>query len=163
MRAIGLTSSAEKIELATRTFGYTTALDYRADDLPAAIAAACPDGVDIFFDNAGGAIADAVFQNLNKRGRVIQCGTASVASWIPTPIGPRRERDVLVKSLSWHGFVVVDHTHLFEPAMAELTRLWREKKLLAHTHVLEGLDEAPGAIGRLYRGENNGRLVLKVC
>jgi NADPH-dependent curcumin reductase len=164
LRAIGLTSNAEKIDLATRTFGYTTALDYRAEaDLSAAIAAECPHGVDIFFDNVGGAIADSVFPNLNSRARVIQCGTASVASWIPVPTGPRRERDLLVKSLSWHGFVVFDHSHLFEEAMAELTTLWLEKRLVSHTHVLEGLEEAPGAIERLYRGENNGRLVLRIA
>jgi NADPH-dependent curcumin reductase len=164
LRAIGLTSSAEKIELATGTFGYSAALNYRAEsDLCAAITAACPDGVDIYFDNTGGEIADAVFRNLNNRARVIQCGTSSVSSWIPAPVGPRRERDVLVKSLSWHGFVVIDHAHLFEQAMAELATLWREEKLVAHTHVLEGLEEAPGAIARLYRGENNGRLVIKIA
>jgi NADPH-dependent curcumin reductase CurA len=93
--------------------------------------------------------------------RVIQCGTAAVASWLPPPIGPRRERDILVKRLSWHGFVAFDHVALFPAAQAQLRALHAEGRLTAHDQVLEGLDQAPGAIARLYRGENTGRLSLR--
>lgn len=163
VRAIGLTGSDDKVALAESELGYEAAINYRAEaDLPKTIARACPKGIDIFFDNTGGAIADAVFPLLNAGARVIQCGTASVASWIPQPQGPRRERDMLVKRLSWHGFVVMDHQRLFPDAFAELRTLWGSSALTARHHVIEGLDDAPGAIGMLYRGENDGRLVIRV-
>jgi NADPH-dependent curcumin reductase CurA len=92
---------------------------------------------------------------------VIQCGTASVASWLPPPNGPRRERDMLVKRLSWHGFVAFDHVALFPRALAELQALYRTGGLVSHDEVLDGLEHAPTAIGRLYRGENKGRLSLR--
>lgn len=162
LRAIGLTGSDEKVTLAREEFGYAEALNYRScDDLRARLATLCPDGAHIFFDNTGGAIADAVFANLATGARVIQCGTAATASWIPAPQGPRRERDMLVKRLSWQGFVVFDHVALFPQALAELSDLYVEGGLRSRSHVLEGLERAAGAIGMLYRGENTGRLLVR--
>jgi NADPH-dependent curcumin reductase CurA len=163
LRAVGVTGGPDKVHRATHELGYAEAIDYRAagDGLAAAVAAACPGGIDIFFDNTAGAIADAVFPSLNVGARVIQCGTASVATWLPPPTGPRRERDVLVKRLSWHGFVAFDHQALFPEAQAALRALHAAGGLTAHDEVLHGLDQAPGAIARLYRGENTGRLSLR--
>lgn len=124
LRAVGLTGGAEKVALATGTFGYGAGIDYRAvPELAAAIAEACPTGIDIFLDNTAGQIADAVFPSLNIGGRVIQCGTASIDSWLPVPASPRRERDMLVKRLSWHGLVCSDHAAMFPQALAALKML----------------------------------------
>jgi NADPH-dependent curcumin reductase CurA len=163
LRAIGLTSGPDKVTLATTEFGYHTAIDYRAagPDLRAQIAAACPQGIDIFFDNTAGPIADAVFPTLNTAARVIQCGTASVGSWLPVPQGPRRERDMLVKRLSWHGFVAFDHTSLFPRAQDRLQSLYAAGQLTARHEILEGLQHAPGAIRHLYAGHNTGRLCIR--
>jgi NADPH-dependent curcumin reductase CurA len=162
VRAVGLAGGSEKVARATAQFGYAAAIDYRAPgDLAAAIAACCPDGIDVFFDNTAGPLADTIFPHLNNGARVIQCGTASVASWLPPPRGPRRERDMLVKRLAWHGFVAFDHTDLFPTALAELRGLHAAGKLLSHDQVLEGLEHAPGAIQMLYRGENQGRLSIR--
>jgi NADPH-dependent curcumin reductase CurA len=162
-RAVGITGGPEKVARAIAELGYAAAIDYRAagDGLAAAIAAACPNGVDLYFDNTAGAIADAAFGQLNVAGRVIQCGTASVASWLPPPHGPRRERDMLVKRLSWHGFVAFDHQAVFPQAQAALRRLYEAGRLRSHDQVLHGLEQAPGAIQRLYRGENQGRLSIR--
>lgn len=163
VRAVGLTSSTDKIAIATTLFGYDAAIDYRAaSDLEADIAKACPSGADIFFDNTGGAIADAAFPALNVGGRIIQCGTASVTSWLPPPSGPRRDRDMLVKRLSWHGLLFSDHVVLFPRALAELQALYCAGQLVTRHEILDGLDAAPDAIGRLYRGENQGRLMIRV-
>jgi NADPH-dependent curcumin reductase CurA len=147
---------------ATTHFGYHAAIDYRAagDGLADAVAASCADGIDIFFDNTAGWLADAVFGRLNIGARVVQCGTASVATWLPPPMGPRRERDMLVKRLSWQGFVAFDHTALFPAALAELRALYEADRLVSHDDVLHGLEHAPGAIRRLYHGENQGRLSI---
>jgi len=161
LTAIGLTGGADKVARAEATLGYSKAIDYRADGLDAALAEAVPKGVDIFFDNTAGALADAVFRHLNIRARVIQCGTASVSSWLPPPTGPRRERDMLVKRLAWQGFVAFDYTREFPQALADLQGLYRAGQLTAQDEVLEGLAHAPGAIARLYRGENTGRLTIR--
>jgi NADPH-dependent curcumin reductase CurA len=161
--AVGLAGGPDKVARATSELGYARAIDYRAagEALGASVAEACPAGIDIFFDNTAGALADAVFPSLNVGARVIQCGTAAVASWLPPPQGPRRERDILVKRLSWRGFVAFDHQALFPEAQARLRALHAAGRLQAHDEVLDGLDQAPGAIQRLYRGENHGRLTLR--
>jgi NADPH-dependent curcumin reductase CurA len=162
VRAVGLAGGPEKVARAIGQLGYAVAIDYRAHgDIAAAIAAACPEGIDVFFDNTAGGLADAVFPCLNTGARVIQCGTASVASWLPPPHGPRRERDMLVKRLTWHGFVAFDHTDLFPRALAALRGLHAAGRLVSHDQVLDGLEHAPGAIRMLYRGENQGRLSIR--
>jgi NADPH-dependent curcumin reductase CurA len=163
VRAVGMAGGPDKVARATASLGYAACIDYRAPgiDLSAAIAAACPGGIDVFFDNTAGDLADAVFRNLNTNARVIQCGTASVASWLPPPLGPRRERDMLVKRLSWYGFVAFDHTDLFPRALVELRALHTAGKLISQDQVLDGLENAPGAIAMLYRGENHGRLSIR--
>ncbi len=162
LHVVGLTGSDSKAAHACAELGYDIALNYRtADNLDRAIAEACPNGINVFFDNTAGRIADAVFPNLVPGARVIQCGTASVPSWLPPPAGPRRERDILVKRLSWHGFVVMDHGALFPQALRDLGALVVQGKLIGRDHVLEGLDQAPGAIEMLYRGENKGRLLIR--
>jgi len=161
LRSIGLTQGAEKLNRCRAMLGYDAALDYTAPDLRSALAAACPDGVDIFYDNTAGPIADAVFPLLNRGARVVQCGTVSVANWLPAPLGPRRERAMIVKRLSWHGFVISDHRDSFPEALAHLKRLFTTGSLDAQTEILDGLDAAPGALQYLYAGRNRGRLCIR--
>jgi NADPH-dependent curcumin reductase CurA len=161
--AVGVAGGADKALLAAGRFGYRQVIDYRATpDLAAAITAACPDGIDIFYDNVAGEQADAVFALLNPAARVVQCGSASIASWVPWPQGPRRERDMIVKRLSWYGFVVTDHKDLFPAALDELQTLYRSGRLVSHEDVLDGLEAAPGAIEYLYSGRNSGKLCIKI-
>jgi len=163
LRAVGIAGGPEKIRRAVAQFGYEQAIDYHAADTPLSpqIAAACPAGIDIFFDNTAGHLADCVFPHLNIGARIIQCGTAAIASWLPPPTGPRRERDMLVKRLNWQGLVAFDHASLFPKALQELQELHKAGKLVAEDEVLQGLHNAPGAIQRLYRGDNQGRLSIR--
>lgn len=162
LTAVGLTGDDDKVKLGLEEFGYYAMINYRtAGDLSAAVAESCADGINIFFDNTGGRIADAIFPYLAQNARVIQCGTAATQSWIPHPDGPRREREMLVKRLSWHGLVVFDHTESFPKAFADLKALYRSGKLQSREHILGSLDDAPGAIAMLYRGENKGRLLIR--
>jgi NADPH-dependent curcumin reductase CurA len=161
LTSVGITGGAGKVRRCVETLGYAVAVDYKsASDLAGAVAEACPKGIDIYYDNTGGAIADAVFPALTRGARIIQCGSASVASWLPVPTGPRRERDMIVKRLSWQGFVVVDHADLFEQALSELKQLYAAGMLDTQTDILEGLDAAPGALEYLYKGLNQGRLCI---
>ncbi|MET4198884.1 NADP-dependent oxidoreductase [Bradyrhizobium sp. LA6.12] len=162
-RAVGLTSSDDKAAQAKARYGYQDMINYReATDLGAAIRAACPDGNDIFFDNTGGAIADAAIRTMRLRGRVIQCGTAANASWTPVPTGPRPEREILTRRLRWSGFIIFDHLAEFEAAAARLAELALAGKIVHDEEILPGLEHAPGAIAQLYRGENHGKLIIAV-
>jgi NADPH-dependent curcumin reductase CurA len=162
LRTVGITRGAAKVRRCTETLKYGAAIDYTdGGNLREAVAAACPDGVDIFYDNTAGAIADAVFPSLKRGARVVQCGTVAVQNWLDAPTGPRRERDMLVKRLSWHGFVVIDHEDLYPMARADLQRAWLAGELDAQTEILEGLEAAPGAIRHLYDGHNTGRLCIR--
>jgi NADPH-dependent curcumin reductase CurA len=162
-RAVGLTSSPEKVALARARYGYQDMIDYRkAADLAAAIRETCPEGNDIFFDNTGGPIADAAIRSMRLRGRLIQCGTASNASWTPVPSGPRPEREMLTRRLRWSGFIIFDHVAEFETAASRLTQFALDGKIVYDEEILSGLEQAPGAIARLYRGENQGKLIIAV-
>ena len=161
--AVGLTSSAEKAALAQARYGYRRMINYRdTADLAGAIREACPDGNDIFFDNTGGPIADAAIRSMRLRGRIIQCGTAANASWTPVPTGPRPEREVLTRRLRWSGFIIFDHVAEFEEAATHLTQFALDGKIVHDEEILPGLEHAPGAIARLYRGENHGKLIIAV-
>lgn len=161
--AVGLTSSADKIAQAKARYGYQDMINYRETaDLGVALRAACPEGNDIFFDNTGGAIADAAIRTMRLRGRIIQCGTAANASWTPVPSGPRPEREVLTRRLRWSGFIIFDHLAEFDAAAARLAELALAGRIVHDEEILPGLEHAPGAIAQLYRGENHGKLIISV-
>jgi NADPH-dependent curcumin reductase CurA len=162
-RPVGLTGLAEKAALARDRYGYADMIDYRSEsDLASAIRRTCPDGNDIFFDNTGGAIADAAIRSMRKGGRVIQCGTASIASWSPPPTGLRPEREVLTRRLRWAGFIIFDHVAAFPEAADQLTRLALRGELVYDEDVLSGLEQAPSALAGLYAGSNRGKPIIRL-
>jgi NADPH-dependent curcumin reductase CurA len=162
-RPVGLTSSATKAALARDRYGYADMIDYRNEnDLASAIRRTCPDGNDIFFDNTGGAIADAALRSMRKGGRIIQCGTASIASWSPPPVGLRPEREVLTRRLRWAGFIIFDHVAALPEAADELTRLALCGELVYDEDILLGLEQAPSALAGLYAGTNRGKPIIRL-
>jgi NADPH-dependent curcumin reductase CurA len=162
-RAVGITGGPEKVRLCLDEFGYDAAIDYKAErDLRGAVAAACPKGVDVYFDNTAGAVSDAVLANLADRARMVICGTASVASWDPPPMGPRVERHLLVRRARMEGFLFFDHAERFEAAIAQLAAWLRTGQLRHREDILDGIEHAPGAIAGLYRGENLGKRLIRL-
>jgi NADPH-dependent curcumin reductase len=162
-RTVGIAGGAEKVRLCRDEFGFNAAIDYKAErDLDVSLARACPQGIDVYFDNTSGRISDAVLRHINKRARIVICGTASVASWDPWPAGPRVERHLLVKSARMEGFLVLDYEHRTGEAVPQLAQWVREGKLHYREDILEGLDAAPDAIAGLYRGENLGKRLIKL-
>ncbi|HYD70041.1 NADP-dependent oxidoreductase [Azospirillum sp.] len=162
-RTVGITGGPEKVDLCRAEFGYDAALDYKAEsDLSAAVAAACPDGVHVYFDNTAGAVSDAVHPHLAIGARVVVCGTASIASWDPPPVGPRVERHILVKRARMQGFLFFDHAAKFDAAVARLADWLRAGKLRHREDILDGIEQAPGAIAGLYRGENLGKRLIRL-
>jgi len=162
-RTVGIAGGAAKLAICLSEFGFDAAIDYKRGDLDNQLAVACQNGVDVYFDNTAGAISDAVIRRLNVGARVVVCGTASIAAWDPPPLGPRIERALLTKRASIHGFLVLDYEHKRDEAFRFLSRCIREGSLRYREEILEGLHEAPGAIARLYRGENMGKLLVHLA
>ena len=161
-RTIGITGGGAKVALCKEAFGYDDAIDYKSADLHAALKAACPRGVDVYFDNTAGSISDAVVQQINVGARIVICGTASIASWDPPPMGPRIERHILVKRARMSGLIVFDYAHRTEEAVARLAQWIRDGKLAYREDIVDGIEHAPGAIAELYRGENLGKRLIRL-
>lgn len=162
-RTVGIAGGPEKLRLCQSLFGYDAAFDYKMErDLSAAIAAACPDGVNVYYDNTAGQVSDAVLPHLAVGARVVICGTASVANWEPPPIGPRVERHLLVKRARMQGFVAFDFEHRTEEAVARLAAWVRDGRLKYREDILDGIESCPGAIAGLYRGENLGKRLVRL-
>ncbi|MBS0536962.1 MAG: NADP-dependent oxidoreductase [Proteobacteria bacterium] len=161
-RTIGITGGATKVKLCTDAFGYDTAIDYKSGDLDAALKAACPRGVDVYFDNTAGAISDAVIKQIATGARIVICGTASLSSWDPWPMGPRVERHILVKRARMSGLLIFDYAHRYEEAVGRLAQWIRDGKLAYREDIVDGIEHAPGAIAELYRGENLGKRLIRL-
>ena len=162
-RTVGITGGTNKRRLCTEEFGYAAAIDYHSENLAEALKRACPAGIDVYFDNTSGVISDEVLRHLNPRARVIICGTASVASWDPPPLGPRIERHLLVKRARMEGFVVFDFKARYAEAIAQLTTWVNAGQLRYREDILDGIEHAPDAIAGLYRGENLGKRLIQIA
>lgn len=161
-RTIGLTGSDDKLASCIDRFGYDVAINYRKGDLDTAIAAAAPQGVNIYYDNTGGAILDTVLRRMAVGGRIVQCGTAATTTWAPPPTGPRNEREILTRRLIWSGFVIFDHMADYAAACDALAVLQAGGGLSWLTDLQQGIEQAPGAIAALYDGRNTGKSLIYI-
>lgn len=161
-RTIGLTGSDDKVRQCVEQFGYDAAINYKTADLAAEIAAVAPDGIDIYYDNTGGVILDTALRQMAVRGRIIQCGTASISSWAPPPTGPRNEREILTRRLVWSGFVIFDYLAHYAEACEKLAAMAAEGALTWASDIRTGIESAPGAIAELYAGRNTGKLMIYI-
>lgn len=162
-RTVGIAGGPEKVALCGNEFGYDAAIDYRTGDLEAKIAEACPNGIDVYFDNTAGEISDAVMKRLAVGARVIICGTASISSWDPAPLGPRVERHLLVKRARMQGFLIFDYVDRYPEGLKMLADWIRAGLIHYREDILEGIEQAPGAIAGLYRGENLGKRLIRIA
>jgi NADPH-dependent curcumin reductase CurA len=160
---VGIAGGAEKVHQCLDQFGYDAALDYKAVGLDAALAAACPAGIDVYFDNTAGPISDAVMPHLAIGARIVVCGTAAIDRWDPWPQGPRTERHLLVKRARMEGFVIFDHMGQWETSVATLADWIRQGRLNYAEDILEGIEAAPDALAGLYRGENKGKRIIRLA
>jgi len=162
-RTVGITGGETKRRLCLDEFGFDAAVDYKSPDFIARLREACPDGVDVYYDNTAGSISDAVMELLNIGARVIVCGTASVADWDPPPVGPRFERRLLVSRARMQGFVIFDHPDRVPGALLDLATWVKSGQLRYREDVLEGIEQAPDAIAGLYRGDNLGKRLIRIA
>jgi NADPH-dependent curcumin reductase len=161
-RVAGIAGGAEKCAFLTDELRLDGAIDYKAEnDLGGAIGRACPDGIDLYFDNVGGPTLDAALLHLREGARVVLCGRISQVAADP-PYGIRNLGQVLTRRARMQGFQVFRYHDRYEEARAWLAARHREGRLRQRLHILDGLHHAPGALGMLFRGENTGKLVVKL-
>jgi NADPH-dependent curcumin reductase len=161
-RTVGITGGPAKLKMCREEFGYDAAIDYKAGDVGTALTTAAPNGVNVYFDNTAGAISDAVLAQLAIGARVVICGTASIPSWDPPPMGPRIERHILVKRARVSGLLIFDYAHRYEEAVTRLAGWVRDGKLRYREDVANGIERCPAAIAELYRGENLGKKLIRL-
>lgn len=161
-RTIGLTGSDEKVALCQSEYGYDVALNYRTADLATELPAVAPDGINVYYDNVGGPILDTCLRQMAIAGRVVQCGTAAIASWNPPPTGLRNEREVLTRRLVWGGFILFDHLDGYDKAVAQLASWYAAGDIDLRLEVREGIEHAAGSIADLYAGRNLGKRLIRL-
>lgn len=160
---VGLAGSDKKVELITSKFGFDEAINYKTTaDLSKAIKAACPDGVDIYFDNVGGELSDSVLANINKHARIPLCGAISLYNSSTPELGPYIQPVLVKKSALIQGFIVGDFADEFPAAITQLTTWLIEGKLTYHETIYDGFDQIPQAFLDLFKGLNEGKMIVKV-
>jgi NADPH-dependent curcumin reductase CurA len=162
-RAVGIAGSAEKVDDCLSLFGYDAMIDYKQDDLNEELKRLCPHGVDVYFDNVGGEVSAAVHRRLALRSRIALCGQIAEYNQMPPQGGPRSVSFMIAKRVRMEGFLTYDFADEHPTALARLAHWLAEGKLRYREHVVEGLDQAPGAFIGLLRGENRGKLLVKVA
>lgn len=162
-KVVGIAGAGNKIDLLKSKFKFDDAINYKTiPDMKEAIKNACPDGVDIYFDNVGGEISDAVLGNINKYARIIICGAISLYNKTKTPVGPRIQPIILTRSATMRGFIVSDFSAKFPTAIKQLASWLQQGKLTYSETIVEGFDNIPQAFLDLFEGKNEGKMVVKV-
>ncbi|CAK14378.1 NADP-dependent oxidoreductase [Pseudomonas entomophila] len=161
-RVIGIAGGAQKCQYLKDELGFDGVIDYKAEDVLAGLKRECPGGVDVYFDNVGGDILDAVLSRLNFKARVVICGAISQYNNKEAVKGPANYLSLLVNRARMEGFVVMDYVKEYGKAAQEMAGWLANGKVKSKEDVVEGLETFPETLLKLFSGENFGKLVLKV-
>lgn len=162
-RAVGIAGTDEKCDWLTSDLGFDAAVNYRDDDWREQLAGACPDGVDVDFENVGGEIMDHLFTMLNLDARVVLCGLISQYNEEGPWQGPVNFPQLLMRRVRLQGFLILDYLPRFGEAMEQMAR-WHADGTIKHEDtVVEGLEHAPSALNRLFDGTTRGKLLVKIA
>jgi hypothetical protein len=162
-RAVGIAGGHDKCAYLLDTLKFDAAIDYKSEDVGAALRKHCPKGIDVYFDNVGGDILDAALARLAMHARVIICGAISQYNNTTPVKGPSNYLSLLVNRARMQGIVVFDYRDRYGVAVRDMARWMQEGKLISREDIVEGFDTFPETLLKLFRGENFGKLVLKVA
>jgi len=162
-RVVGIAGGQAKCDWVVKELGFDACVDYKAGNVKADLKDTCPKGVDIYFDNVGGDILDAVLTRINRKARIIICGAISQYNNTTPVKGPANYLSLLVNRARMEGIVVFDYVERFPVAVAELAGLMKAGKLKSKEDVVVGLNTFPETLLKLFNGENFGKLVLQVA
>lgn len=161
-RVIGSAGSAAKVDYVTDRLGFDVAFNYRDGDVHQQLSAAAPDGIDVYFDNVGGDHLEAAISALNVHGRVALCGAISNYNATAAAPGPRNLWLAIGKRLTLRGFIVSDHNKRFGDLVGEVGGWLRNGELVAEETVVDGLDNAVAAFLGMLRGDNTGKMIVRL-
>lgn len=163
LRVVGFAGSDEKVELIKSKFGFDAGINYKTtDNMVKAIDDSCPDGVDVYFDNVGGEISEAVLYNINKFSRTVNCGAISVYNNTEAPKSLSVQPFLVKQSSLMQGFIIADFEDKFPQAMQQLAKWMQEGKLQYSETVRQGFENIPQAFIDLFDGKNQGKMVVKI-
>lgn len=161
-RVIGIAGSDEKTKLLKEEYGFDEAINYKTtSNMKAVISHLCPGGVDVYFDNVGGEISDAVIRNINFHARIPLCGQISLYNSSEYPRGPRLQPILLTRSALLQGFIVSNYQHRFPEAIQHLTQWLKDGKLKYTETIVHGFDQLPTALLGLFKGDNTGKMIVE--
>ncbi len=163
LRVVGIAGTDEKTEMLKSEYGFDEAINYKTtENMTEAIANACPDGVDVYFDNVGGEISEAVLFNINKFSRTVNCGAISVYNNTEPPKSISVQTFLIKKSSSMQGFVVFDYVDKHPEGVKQLTEWLNQNKLKYTETIRKGFENIPQAFLDLFEGKNKGKMVVKL-
>jgi len=158
---VGIAGSDEKCAWLVDELGFTSAINYRTEDVAARLRELCPNGIDVFFDNVGGEILDAALANLAMKARVVICGAISQYNE-SVPAGPRNYVSLIFKRARMEGFLILDYLDRFPEAQAKMFEWVLGGQIHHREHVVEGLEHAGDALNMLFTGENTGKVIVRI-
>lgn len=159
---VGLTGSDEKCHWIKNELGFDAAINYKTANVPEALKQNCPKGIDIYFDNVGGAILEAVLNQINLKARICVCGMISQYNANGPIPGPSNLANLIVKRARMEGFLCFDYNPRAEEAFTQMIGWLTQGKLKYRVDVVQGLDNAPSALHKLFDGSNTGKLIVQV-
>jgi len=162
-RVVGIAGGPEKCEWITDELGFDAWIDYKSQDVAARLRETCPDGIDVYFDNVGGEILDAVLGQINLHARIALCGAISQYDTAELSPGPRNVLNLIPQRGRMEGFILLDYRDRFVDAILQLGQWVQEGRIRYAEDIVDGLENAPGAFRRLFTGENTGKLIVKVA
>ncbi|MDX6667500.1 MAG: hypothetical protein QOK04_880 [Solirubrobacteraceae bacterium] len=161
-RVVGIAGSDEKCAWLVDELGFDTAVNYRSEDVAARLREACPDRIDLYFDNVGGELLDICLGQLALRGRVVLCGAISSYNAREQAVGPKNYRNLIPQRGRMEGFIILDYLDRFAEGQQDMARWVAEGKVKFAIHLVEGLEQAPSALNLLFTGGNTGKVIVRV-
>ncbi len=162
-RAVGIAGGPEKCKFVVDELGFDACIDYKAGDVRDGLKQHCPQGVDVYFDNVGGDILDTVLTRINRKARIVICGAISQYNATGPIKGPANYLSLLVNRARMEGMVVFDYADRYAVAVREIATWMKEGRFKSREDIVDGLERFPEALNMLFRGENFGKLVLRIA
>lgn len=161
-RVVGIAGTDEKCTWLVEELGFDAAVNYRSGDVAARLREACPDGIDLYFDNVGGELLDICLGQLALRGRVVLCGAIASYNGREKALGPKNYRNLIPRRGRMEGFIILDYLDRFPEGQAQMGGWVAAGKVKFAVHLVEGLEQAPSALNLLFTGGNTGKVIVQV-
>lgn len=160
-RVVGIAGTDEKCRWVVEDLGFDACINYKTEDVAARLRELCPEGIDVFFDNVGGEILDAVLGRINIGARIVMCGAISEYTRAESP-GLKNYTSLIMQRGRMEGFIILDYVDRFIEAIMELVPLVADGRIKYNVEVVDGLEHAPDALNRLFTGDHTGKLIVRV-